>query len=376
MKRKSIDSRLQKLNDIYLTEQESSEIYDDILSKVDQIKKRNKISLAFKPFITSIATIVFLMIGGWFIYDTLNPSINRPGDEAPAAVDDHMEEDEQIEKEEANHFSDTTNDDPTDERADNKFGPSSRIIFLYFEWNRADERPYPVKPVYREAEIGDVENQIEFAVQELIQGPTEEERDAGFESIFNEETAGLLHGIELQTNGHIVIDFVDFSNIIPSSSASAASLGLMESLNMTVSQFSEVKTIEYRFDDSCEKFFDWIQMDCTVYEADDYIIHVRGTEFDTPAEYSFYFEQDEIRLVLEQLPEDVQEYLMTGASIHIVDPFVHDAEAREILIEAMKYLPNLNANDVDALISNSGEDRSYQEKLEELLEFRKKEKND
>lgn len=95
---------------------------------------------------------------------------------------------------------------------------------------------------------------------------------------------------------------------------------------------------------------------------------VGGTEFKTPSEYESYFE-GEIQADLEKLPREVQEYILNGASVHVVDTFVHDEEARDILIEANNQIPELNPNDVDALISNTvDENKSYEERLEEILE--------
>mgnify|MGYP001193057102 CR=1 FL=1 len=99
---------------------------------------------------------------------------------------------------------------------------------------------------------------------------------------------------------------------------------------------------------------------------------VNGTEFETPAQYEHYFE-GEILADLEKLPLEIQEYIRNGASVHIIDPFVHDEEAREILIEAYKQVSDLNPNDVDALISEMiDENISYEERLEKLVQSKNK----
>ena len=80
----------------------------------------------------------------------------------------------------------------------------------------------------------------------------------------------LIQSIELQDSGHLIVDFVDFSKVMPNGNSSAASFSMLETLNRTVSQFVEVETIEYRFDGSCEEFYGWLQRACTTYEAADY----------------------------------------------------------------------------------------------------------
>jgi len=147
----------------------------------------------------------------------------------------------------------------------------SRLILVYFECLGTEEQAYPFKAVLREFNSGEeVESRIEYAVKQLIQGPTKEEIADEFISIFNEETADLIHSIELQDSGHLIVDFVDFSKVIPNGNTSANSFSMLEMLNKTVSQFGEVETIEYRFDGGCEEFYAWLQRACTTYEADDY----------------------------------------------------------------------------------------------------------
>ena len=66
----------------------------------------------------------------------------------------------------------------------------SILVYFYFECLGSEEHPYPFKAVLREVNSGEtVESRIEYAVKQLIQGPTKEEIADGFISIFNEETS-------------------------------------------------------------------------------------------------------------------------------------------------------------------------------------------
>lgn len=74
----------------------------------------------------------------------------------------------------------------------------------------------------------------------------------------------------------------------------------------------------------------------------------------------------------QQLPRNIAKYLMTGASVDVLDPFVNDEEARVILLKSIDEVPYFNSNDVEDLLSNTVTDKSYEERLEEL----KKRKNE
>ncbi|WP_316572410.1 GerMN domain-containing protein [Neobacillus sp. YIM B06451] len=255
MKRSNFDSQLKMLNNISLTGQESSDSYQRVISKVNKVKKRKNIGIIFGRPITGIATILVLIVAGWFLNDLVNYSNNQPGDQKPSLVEDDN----------------SIVDEKTNACMESNVELSANSILVYFECDGFKEQQPPSKAVLREVNSEEkVESRIEYAVKQLIRGPSKEEIAEGFISIFNEETADLLHSIELQDSGHLIVDFVDFSKIIPNGNASAASFGMMETLNKTVSQFAEVETIEYRFDGSCAEFFGWIQQSCTTYEADDY----------------------------------------------------------------------------------------------------------
>ncbi|MGE5592020.1 MAG: GerMN domain-containing protein [Bacillota bacterium] len=100
---------------------------------------------------------------------------------------------------------------------------------------------------------------IRGAMEELLKGPTEEERAAGYTSWFSEKTAGMVKGVSLH-GGRAIVDFADFSRIIPNASTSSGSQQLLAELTRTICQFSVVTEVEYRFDGSNEAFMEWLQM--------------------------------------------------------------------------------------------------------------------
>ncbi|WP_047983223.1 GerMN domain-containing protein [Ornithinibacillus californiensis] len=269
MKRSGFDNQFQKLNQINLTEQESSQVYQQVLSKYKTANKRKTTGIIFNHFIPGFATIALLIVVGWFLSDLLQPSINQPGDETPIVVEEEPEEEEM--EPEMDEEPESIPENISYACMESYVEPRPDSVLVYFECNHSDPLSYPpVRAVSRDMESDKVEERIEYAILQLIEGPSEEEKEDGYLSIFNEDTAGLLNGIELQDSGHLIVDFVDFSKIIPNGNSSAASMAMLQSLNTTIAQFEDVKTIEYRFDGSCEQFYGWLQRTCQSFQADDY----------------------------------------------------------------------------------------------------------
>jgi spore germination protein GerM len=100
------------------------------------------------------------------------------------------------------------------------------------------------------------------ALDALLAGPTETEQARGISSWFSAATAGMLLGVSVSDQGHAVVDFADFSTVIPNASTSAGSAMLLNELNHTVFQFDNVRSVEYRFEGDCTRFFEWLQLSC------------------------------------------------------------------------------------------------------------------
>jgi hypothetical protein len=122
----------------------------------------------------------------------------------------------------------------------------------------SDEQPVAVpRDVPRDAPL-------HGALRAQLAGPTPAERAEGLASWFADSTASMLRGVELDEAGRAVVDFDDFSRIIPGASSSAGSALLLNELNATVFQFAEVREVEYRFEGDCDAFWNWLQRACQV----------------------------------------------------------------------------------------------------------------
>lgn len=77
----------------------------------------------------------------------------------------------------------------------------------------------------------------------------------------------MLNGVSVDDDGMAVVDFVDFSDVIPNASTSAGSQILLVALNATVFEVDDVTAADYRFDGSCDAFWNWLQTECQTVAA-------------------------------------------------------------------------------------------------------------
>lgn len=103
---------------------------------------------------------------------------------------------------------------------------------------------------------------IAATLRELLKGPSAAERAEGLDSWFSDATAAVPVRVALSTQGDAVVDFGDFSRIIPNASTSFGIQKLMAELNHTLFQFQDVITVTYQFDGSCDAFWGWLQAGC------------------------------------------------------------------------------------------------------------------
>lgn len=121
-----------------------------------------------------------------------------------------------------------------------------------------DEAPVTVQRAVPPESAG-----LRTALEQLLAGPTAEERAGGIDSWFSAETSEALESVEV-VSGHAVVDFRDLRSLIPNASSSAGSAMLLQELNGTVFQFPEIRSVEYRVEGSCDLFWNWLQYDCEV----------------------------------------------------------------------------------------------------------------
>lgn len=134
--------------------------------------------------------------------------------------------------------------------------PGDRMtVTIYFT---RDEEPVPVQ-----RSVPRTDAVLRASLEALLAGPTAAEVERGVTSWFSEATVGMLQQVRLQ-DGHATVDFADFSRVVPGASSSAGSTILLGELNSTVFELELVESVEYRFQGSCDAFWNWLQYECQV----------------------------------------------------------------------------------------------------------------
>lgn len=100
---------------------------------------------------------------------------------------------------------------------------------------------------------------LRASLEQLLAGPTDGERAAGFTSWFSASTAGALVDVTI-SGGDATVDLTDLRSVIPNASASAGSQLLLSQLDATVFQHPTVRSVIYRIEGDCEAFTEWLQL--------------------------------------------------------------------------------------------------------------------
>lgn len=114
--------------------------------------------------------------------------------------------------------------------------------------------------------VGEGSAVLRAAMEELLEGPTQEERDGGLQTLLGPGSEGALLDVTI-SDGTAVVD-LDSSlvEVNPGVGTSTASVLLLYQLDFTVFQFPTVERVAYQLDGDCEAFFGWLQMECEVRE--------------------------------------------------------------------------------------------------------------
>ena len=140
--------------------------------------------------------------------------------------------------------------------------PPDSPVYAYFHCAGAELEP--PRPVSRPAPAADPVSRLEAAANGLLGGPTPQEREAGYISLFSGQTAPALISVELGADGVAIVDFADLRVAMNNASTSTGSQILLAQLDATVFQIPEVAAVEYRIHGSCDTFWEWLQRACEV----------------------------------------------------------------------------------------------------------------
>jgi spore germination protein GerM len=101
---------------------------------------------------------------------------------------------------------------------------------------------------------------IRGAFDALLAGPLSAE--TGATSWFSTATAGAVLSTDL-VGSVLTIDMADLSGVIPNASSSCGSSAFLSQLQATAFQFEEVEEVIFLFEGSCDRLFEFLQMECT-----------------------------------------------------------------------------------------------------------------
>lgn len=139
-------------------------------------------------------------------------------------------------------------------------GPDQQVVIVYFHCDLPDQqRGRTVAPVHRP--VADSPAVLESALGELLRGPTEAERAAGFYSPFSEGTSRVLRRVAIE-DGLARIDFAGDFRRIDNVGTTGVSGQIYGELNRTVFQFDSVTAIVYSLEGSEQAWCDLHEAEC------------------------------------------------------------------------------------------------------------------
>jgi hypothetical protein len=117
-----------------------------------------------------------------------------------------------------------------------------------------------------ERRLAEGADRVVGVLEALVAGPTAEETADGASSFFSTATADSLRSATLDDE-LLLVDFIGLDTLIPNASTSCGSELLLAELTRTTLQFAEVERVRFQLDGSCDRFYEWLQRECTDYTA-------------------------------------------------------------------------------------------------------------
>ena len=98
------------------------------------------------------------------------------------------------------------------------------------------------------------------ALESLLAGPTDAEREEGYGGWFSDETEGMLRSVEIVA-GTVMVDLEDLRPVIPNASTSCGSSALLGQLDTTTLATAEgAVSVLYLLEGEHDVFYEWLQL--------------------------------------------------------------------------------------------------------------------
>jgi hypothetical protein len=99
---------------------------------------------------------------------------------------------------------------------------------------------------------------LRTGMEQLLAGPTAEEKTQGLGGWFSDATKDML--ISAEREGDVArVDFKDLREVIPNASSSCGSASLLAQLDSTAKQFGATQTL-YSINGDLDTFYNWLQL--------------------------------------------------------------------------------------------------------------------
>lgn len=138
--------------------------------------------------------------------------------------------------------------------------PTSDQVMVFFT---CEPPPADPRPVFRiDPGVDSIEARLHFALEQLLAGPTPEERDLGYSSVFPAASQELLIGVDVGDDGLATVDFANGLEAVGALNSSHNRFLLFGTVGETIFNFAEVEAIEFRIEGSCDQFATYFETIC------------------------------------------------------------------------------------------------------------------
>ena len=138
--------------------------------------------------------------------------------------------------------------------------PTSDQVMVFFA---CEPPPADPRPVFRiDPGVASTEAQLHFVLEQLLAGPTPEERALGYSSAFPSDSEELLIRVDTGEDGLAIINFADELQQVNNLNTSHQRSIVFGTLGASVFQFETVTAIEFQIEGSCDEFARYFETTC------------------------------------------------------------------------------------------------------------------
>lgn len=136
-------------------------------------------------------------------------------------------------------------------------------IKVYFSNSQQNENQNDCSMVFPvERQVANNQAGATIVLQELLKGPSKEEKEQGYFSWFSTSTANFLKSIKIDNETAFVTFDRAMEDVILGAGFSCGATELLAELDNTLKQFTKIKNTLYSFDGNVRRFYGWLGVRC------------------------------------------------------------------------------------------------------------------